>query len=101
MQYNKKVDVLRITSTATSMGISEVVNVLHNNLPCRINWKQGSQRILFDKDSYFRDAVMYCRIVDITTNDRVRFNSVVYEIVDVANDDESNRQLKITLKSVK
>lgn len=99
-QYNAKVDILRITSTPGAMGQTEVANVLHNNLPCRINWKSGSQRIQFDKDTYYRDGVLYCRVVDITTKDRVQYSSTIYQIVDVSNVDERSKFLVITIKLV-
>ncbi len=99
-QYNSKVNILRITSTPGAMGQTEVANVLHNNLPCRINWKSGSQKILFGKNTYFRDGVLYCRVVDITTKDRVQYSGTIYEIVDVHNADERSKSLAITIKLV-
>lgn len=100
IQFKSKINILRITSTQGAMGSIEVPNVLHSNLPCRINWKSGSQRILFDKDTYFRDGVIYCRVVDITTKDRAQYGSVIYEIVEVKNADEVGRFLALTIKLV-
>ena len=100
IQFNKKVNILRITNTTTAMGQTEVSNVLHNNLPCRINWKRGSEKIFFNKDTYFRDAKLFCRVVDITGKDRVQYNSKTYRIVDVSNADESSRFLVLDLRIV-
>ena len=97
---NVKVNILRITSTPGAMGQTEVANVLHHNLPCRINWKSGTQKIFFDKDTYFRDAKLYCRVVDITIKDRVQYGSRVYQIVDVSNVDEVGKFLVLNIKLV-
>lgn len=100
IQYNIKVDILRIASTTTAMGQTEVPNVLHNNLPCRINWKRGSEKIFFAKNSYFRDGKLFCRVVDITTKDRVKYKSKTYQIVDVNNVDESNQFLVLDIRII-
>ncbi len=99
-QLNSKINILRVISTPGAFGQTEVSNVLHNNLPCRINWKTGSDRILFDKDTYFRDGVLWCRVVDVTRTDRVQHNDKVYEIVDMENVSEKSQHLKITIKIV-
>ena len=100
MQLKSKVNILRITNTTTAMGQTEVANVLHNNLPCRINWKRGSEKIFFAKNSYFRDGKLFCRVVDITGKDRVQYKSKVYQIVDVNNVDESNRLLVLDIRII-
>ena len=82
------------------MGQTEVATILHHNLACRINWKRGSEKIFFAKDTYFRDAKLYCSIVDITNKDRVQYNNKVYQIVDVNDIDELNRFLVLDLKLV-
>lgn len=100
MQFKSKVNILRITNTAGAMGQTEVVNVLHNNLPCRLSWKGGTQRIFFDKETYFRDGKLFCRKVDITVKDRVQYSSKIYEIVDVSNPNELDRFLVLNIKLV-
>lgn len=101
IQLNLKVDVLRMNKTAGALGgWTEVKNVLHKNLPCRINWKRGSEKIFFAKNTYFRDAKMFCRIVDIDVKDRVKHGSKTYEVVDVANIDESGRFMTLDLKLI-
>lgn len=99
--FNSKVNILRIATTSGAMGGTEVKNVLHNNLLCRISWKKGSQKIMFFKDSYFRDGKLFCSVVDITTDDLVQYNNVEYEIVDVDNAHNMDRFLTVTLKLIK
>lgn len=98
--FNVKVNVLRITSTTTGMGQTEVSNVLHYNLPCRISWKKGNQKIFFNKETYFRDAKLFCSVVDITVKDRIQYGSRIYQIVEVDNAHNMNRFLTLTLKLV-
>lgn len=99
--FNTKVNVIRISKTAGALGgWTEVENVLHNNLPCRINWKRGSEKIFFDKNSYFRDGKLYCSVVDITIKDRVQYKSKTYQIVDVNNVDEVSKYLVLDLKLI-
>lgn len=98
--FNKKVNILRITNTPGAMGTSEVATVLHLDMPCRINWKNGSQKIFFNRKTYFRDGVIYCNPADITEADRVQYGSKIYHIVGVNDTDEDDRLLKITIKLV-
>jgi len=100
LQLNQKVNILRITSTTTAMGQVETETVHINNLNCRINWKRGSEKIFFAKDSYFRDGKLFCRVIDITNKDRVQYKSKTYQIVDVNNADESNRFLVLDLRII-
>lgn len=100
IQFNSKVNILRIAHTTSAMGQTEVPNVLHNNLPCRINWKRGLEKIFFGKDSYFRDGKLYCRVVDITAKDRVQYKAKIYQIVDVNNTDESGRLLVLDIRII-
>ena len=100
MQFKSKINILRIIKTTTAMGQAEVPNVLHNNLPCKINWKRGSEKIFFAKNSYFRDGKLYCRVIDVTVKDRVQYKSKTYQIVDVNNVDEVNRFLVLDIKII-
>lgn len=102
--YNSKVNIVRVTKTQTQGtlgGWTETLSVLHRDLPCRINWISGSKRIYFDKDTYFRDAKLYCDVVDVTTEDRVQYKGQVYKIVDVADTDELSKFLVLTLRLLK
>jgi len=103
MQNNAKVNILRIARVDNDPpdgGWTEVENVLHNNLPCRIVWAKGIEKIQFKKDTYYKDAKLFCRVVDITTDDRVVYNSKKYEIVDVNNPDNRNKRLVLDLKLI-
>jgi len=101
LQLNVKVNVFRIIKTTDALGgWTEVRNVLHNNLPCRINWKRGSEKIFFEKNTYFRDAKMFCRIVDINIEDEVQYNNKTYEVVDIVNVDVSDRYMSVDLKLI-
>ena len=96
---NKKINILRITKSAGALGgFTEVKTVLHLNLPCRINWKRGQEKIFNSKGTYFRDAKLYCNVVDITVKDIVVYKGKEYEIVDVSNVDELDKHLVLDLK---
>ena len=101
MQYKSKINVLRISRQSDGQGgWTKLSAILHENVPCRINWKKGIEKIFFDKNSYFRDAVIYCRVIDVTNEDMIEYNGTKYEIVDVANPDEVNRYMVITMRKV-
>lgn len=97
--FNKRVNILRVNKTAGALGgWTEVETVLHLNLPCRINWKRGQEKIFNSKGTYFRDAKLYCKFVDINVKDIVLYNDTKYEIVDVSNVDELGKYLVLDLK---
>jgi hypothetical protein len=98
--FNIKVNILRITSTPGAMGATEVANVLHSNLPCRISWKRGNEKVMFDKDTYLRDAKLFCSVVDVTKDDRVQYGARTYQVVDVDNAHNMGEFLTLTLKLV-
>ena len=101
IQLNIKVNVIRVTKTSEALGgWTEDETTLHENLPCRINWKRGSEKIYTDKNTYFRDARLFCKVVDIDVKDRIQYNSKTYEIVDVSNVDESNIYMVLDLKLI-
>jgi len=103
IQFNKKVNILRVTKTTNPGGLggyTEADAVLHSNLPCRINWKKGSEKIWTNKNTYFRDARLYCRVVDMTTKDKLQYNNTIYDIVDVSNVDEAGRFIAVDFKII-
>jgi len=101
MQYNAKVDILRVVKTSDGAGgWTEVENVLHNDLPCRIVWSKGFEKVQFTKDTHYCDAKLFCRVIDVTTNDRATYDSKTYEIVDVSNPDNKDKRLVISLKLI-
>ncbi len=99
--FNKTVDVLRITRTTDSMGgATEVEVILHNDLKCRINWSRGEERVMFDKDTWYRDAKLYCNVVAIQTKDRILYQSKVYEVKNVSNVDEADEYLIVEMRLI-
>jgi len=101
MQYNAKADILRITRTSNSMGgWTEEEEVLHDEMPCRIVWTKGIEKIQFAKDTHYSDAKLFCRIVDVTVSDRVSYAGKKYEIKDVSNPDNENKRLVLVLKLI-
>lgn len=99
--FNSKVDVERESRISDDMGgwVSAWA-VIHKDLPCRINWSRGSERIMFSKDTWFRDAKIYCAVVDIQTKDRILYDSKAYEIANVSNPDNVNKYLIVEMKLV-
>ncbi len=101
MQYKSKINILRVSRTSDGMGgWTKLPAMLHENVPCRINWKKGIEKIFFDKNSYFRDAVVYCGVIEVTNQDIVEYNGTQYEIVSVANPDECNKYMVIEMRLV-
>ena len=97
--FNCKVDIVRFTKVQDSMGgWSEAEGMLYQSLPCRINWSRGAEKIQFDKNTYYRDGKLYCHSIDVTVKDRVKYNGITYDIVDVNNVDEMNRYLILDIK---
>lgn len=101
MQYNCKINVLRVGKAPDGMmGSVESDRVLHENLPCRINWSRGAEKITFNKRTDYRDAKIYCRVVDVTTKDKVSYRDKTYEILSVSDVDEKERQLVLEIRKV-
>jgi len=101
MQYKSKINILRVARVEDGQGgWTKVPNVINQNVPCRINWKKGMEKIIFDKNSYFRDAVIYCAVVDVTNQDIIEYKGTQYEVVSVANPDEVNRYMIIEMRLV-
>ncbi|KKK95665.1 hypothetical protein LCGC14_2670520 [marine sediment metagenome] len=99
--YNSKINIIRVTTAPDSMGgQAESETTLHNNLPCRINWSRGSEKIIFGRTAYYRDAKVYCSVKDITVKDRVVYSSKTYEIVDVSNPDNVNKYMILDVKLI-
>jgi len=97
--YNSNVDIIAIARTADGVGGStETETVLHANFSCRLNWLSGQKRMMFNKDTYYRDAKMYCDPSDFTRQHQVKYNGVYYEIVDIEDPDNLGRFWQVTLK---
>lgn len=102
--YNCIVDVVRPVKVTTSTGISESTNVLATNWLCAIKWKMGSEKILFDKETYFLDAILTCRVipgVTVETSDRIVYQGDVFEIVGIIDINNLGRRLRIAIRRLK
>jgi len=97
--YNSKIDVYRTDKISDGMGSWYTTeNLVYENLPCRINWVKGAEKIQFDKNTYYRDGKVYCRPVEITTDYCIKYNGVTYDVVNVSNVDNMNRLLVLEIK---
>jgi len=101
IQFNSKVDILRVTRARDDYGgFKETESIVYQDLPCRINWTRGSERIQFDKTTYYRDAKLYTRYMEVLTGDRVKYQNVTYEIVDIEDVDNLHRLLVLDLRLI-
>jgi len=99
--FISKVDVKRITRASDGMGgWTETTTRLHKDLPCRINWVKGSEKIMFDKVTYYRDGKLFCKVINVTTDDIITYSGKDYDIVDVSNVDNLNRFLVVDIKLI-
>lgn len=101
--YNCFVNVVRVVRTNTAAGISEVPSNVVTNMPCRIRWHTGKERLQFDKQTYYRDATLHCRIpagVTITNTDKIDYKGETFEIVDVRDFRNLGRLLAIELRKI-
>lgn len=98
--YNVLVDVARVTKTATATGNTESEVVLHANMLAAIKWKSGGERILFNKETHYLDAIMKCRYCDITTDDHVVYAGKTYKIVDLYDLNNLHKLLVIALRKI-
>lgn len=99
--FNSKVNIVEVVEADDGLlGKTESPVVVHRDLPCRINWSRGTEKIFFDKETYFRDAKVYCGVVDITVKHRLVFRDRTYRIVSVRNPDNMNRYLILDIKLI-
>jgi len=99
--FNSKVDIIRVGKIKDGLGgYDEDEAVIYANMPCRINWSRGSERIQFDKNTYYRDAKLFCGITDVTVKDRIKYSGVNYEIINVSNVDNVNKYLSLEIKLI-
>ncbi len=101
--YNCAVDVVRPVRVTTSTGQAETTVVLATDWQCAITWKSGVEKILFDKDTYFQDAVLICRVIPgvvVKVSDRIVYRGDVFEIVDVRDISNLGRRYRIAIKRI-
>ena len=102
--YNCRVDVVRITKVNGALGIAETPVTIVNSMPCTIQWKTGREKYLFKKETHFLDAVLRCDVpagVTIVNTDKITYAGDSYELVDVTDEHNLGKTLKILLKKVK
>ena len=98
--YNCLVDVMRDTKTSGGMGTGRTPVTLHSDMLCAIKWKSGGEKILFNKETHYLDAIMRCRKVDITTKDKIEYKGKTYRIVDLYDYNNLGKRLVIALRKV-
>lgn len=89
-------NIVRASTTDDGIGGKSLVDEtpVHSDLPCRINWSRGREKLMFGKNDYLRDAKVYCRVVsDVLVSDVVVIKSVRYNIVGIVDIDEVNKQM--------
>lgn len=102
--YNITVDIVRMTKTVTARGNTETPVTLVNLMPCHIKWKNGTEKALHKKKSYFIDAILHCQVpvgATIVTSDKVYYNSEYYEIVFINDLKNLGVLLTIGIKKIK
>lgn len=101
MHFNQKLTVKRLIKTLDDKGgYVETWGTIHADVACRINWLRGSEKIFFNKVSYFRDAKVYCHVLDVNSRDRIEYSGEDYEIVNVVNVDQINRFMVLEIKRI-
>lgn len=99
--FNKKMNVERVIKTEDGLGsYTETWQPVFIDVPCRINWVRGNEKIFFSKNSYFRDAKIFCGIIDIGVKDRVVIDGQSFDIVNVSNVDNVNKYLTLEVKKI-
>lgn len=102
--YNCLVDVIRDTKVNSSEGIALTPVALVSSMKCHIAWKKGRQKVLFNKDTHYMDAVIHCRKpvgVTIVNSDRIYYGGEYFEIVDIEDVNNLGTLLRIVIKKVK
>ena len=101
--YNCLVNVVRVTRTAQALGNPESLETLVSNMPCRIRWTSGRERMLHDKTTHFLDGVLHCRKpagITITNKERILYKTQYYEIIDVQDFRNLGKLLVISLRKI-
>ncbi len=96
-QFNDKIDITRDSGTTGGAGNYLANWTFHlENVPCKIDWREGQEFNIQDRITSSRDATIFTAILDITVKDRVQFESELYNIVSVIK--PQNRFMKIKIK---
>jgi len=101
--YNIVVDVIRMTKVTSGTGTTETPVTIVSNMLCSIKWKSGGEKILFNKETHYLDAVLRCRKppgVTIVKTDKIKYNGEMYEIVDMYDFNNLGTLLVIAINKV-
>jgi len=93
-----------MTKVNGALGVSETPVTIVTSMPCTIQWKTGKEKYMFNKETHLLDAVLRCDVpagVTIVNTDKITYGGASYEIVDVTDDHNLGKTLKILLKKVK
>jgi head-tail adaptor len=96
-QYDEKIDVNRDNGSTGSDGIWSASWTRHlSDVPCKIQWSSGQDVVIRDRITSKRDAIVFCAVLDITTKDRIEYDSELYNIDSIIK--PANRFMKIAIK---
>jgi len=102
--YNCLVDVVRSTKVNGPGGITPNTSTIVTNMPCNIKWLSGKESIKFNKQAHTLDGILSCRVpvgVTIKNTDKIIYNGVNYEIVNVEDVSNLGLLLNISIKKIK
>ena len=96
--FNNKIDIEYQIKTPDNYGGHTIFWVKrYKDMACRIRWLNGNEKIYLDKNTWLRDARVYCGVIDVGVTDRISYADQVYEIVNPENPDENNKFLAIDI----
>lgn len=101
--YNCLVSFIRMTILPGALGNAEVPTTLVT-LMSHIKWTSGSERIMFNKETHYLDAILRCRKpagITIKTTDKMIYNGETYEIVGPYDPHNLGTLLVMGLKKIK
>ena len=99
--FISKVDVVRPTKVSDGKGgFNESRTTTYANLPCRINWSRGQEKIMIGRETYFRDAKLYCRVITLEVDDIIVYNGIDYDIVNYGNVDNAGKYMILDIKLI-
>ena len=97
--YKNKANVERQTRIENSVGTwEEVWTVVHNDIACCIQPRRGYEFVAHDKVQSDVTHVLYCGVMEIRPSDRVKSESITFDVLDVRNIDFLGRFLTIDLQ---
>lgn len=95
--FNAKCKIQGFIKPEASGTYSQTPYDKFTDVPCRVTFSQGQEKLMFAKDTWVRDAKVHCAVLDITVEDRLVYDGIEYDIVDVK-PDGTNRFLVLNIK---